>query len=98
LNSVRVAPPPSVLFSNPYRNFSLDEEPDSSLRTKYDRNRFPKSSNRGKKWTDEEEHLLGELYKQGEPLEEIAKRLERGRNGVRIKLVNLGLMDESGEV
>ena len=98
LNSVRVAPPPSVLFSNPYRNFSMDEEPDSYLRTKYDRNRFPKSSNRGKKWTDEEEHLLGELYKQGEPLEEIAKRLERGRNGVRIKLVELGLVDESGEL
>jgi hypothetical protein len=94
---VRVAQAPAVLFSNAYRKFSLDEEPASYLRTKYDRSRFAKPSNRGKKWTNEEEHLLGELYKQGETLEEIAKRLERGRNGVRMKLVELGLMDESGE-
>jgi F-box protein 18 (helicase) len=97
LKSVKVAQAPPLLFSNPYRKFSLDEEPGSYLRTKYDRSMSPKS-NRGKKWTDEEEHLLGELYKQGETLEEIAKRLQRGRNGVRIKLMDLGLMDESGEL
>ncbi len=98
LQSLKVAEAPSVLLSNPYRKFSLDAEADPYLRRAFDRSRSPKSSNRGKKWTGEEEGLLKELYKQGENLEEIAKRLERGRSGVRFKLVELGLMGEGEEL
>jgi superfamily I DNA/RNA helicase len=98
LQSVRVVEVSLDLFSNSSRKYSLDEEPDPYLRPKYDRSRNHTKSNHGKKWTDEEQSLLKELYKQGQPLEEIAKQLRRGRNGVRIKLTNLGLMDESEEM
>ena len=53
------------------------------------------TSNRGKRWTDEEEDMLEELYTNGTSLKEIAKKLGRGENGVRIKLMNLNMLDDA---
>ena len=52
------------------------------------------TSNRGKRWTDEEEDMLEELYTNGTSLKEIAKKLGRGESGVRIKLMNLDMLDD----
>lgn len=53
-------------------------------------------SNHGKRWTDDEEEETIELYQAGTSIKEIAKQLGRGENGVKIKLINLGLIDEEG--
>ena len=53
------------------------------------------TSNRGKRWTDEEEDMLQELYTAGTSIKEIAKKLGRGENGVRIKLMNLDMLDDA---
>lgn len=55
---------------------------------------FIGSSNHGKRWTDEEEEEAAELFTEGVPIKEIAKKLGRGVNGVTIKLENMGLMEE----
>jgi superfamily I DNA/RNA helicase len=56
-----------------------------------------KPGNYGKRWSPAEEETLEQLYLDGIGLHEIAVKLGRGKNGVRIKLVNLGLMDEGDE-
>src|SRR5262249_7737467 len=56
----------------------LDEEADRYVRSKYQRDPYSpysRTSNHGKKWTQQEENLVEELYKQGRSLEEIAKQL-----------------------
>jgi len=53
-----------------------------------------KTTNHGKRWTDDEEDLLAELYTGGTSIKEMAKKLGRGENGVRIKLMNMGLMED----
>ena len=95
LQSVQLAQAPSMPPGVSYRKSPWEQniERDPYSRTTYSRSTHLKNSNRGKKWTDEEEYLLKELYKQGESLENIAERLERGRHGVRIKLVDLGLFN-----
>ncbi|MCU7549068.1 UvrD-helicase domain-containing protein [Chitinophagaceae bacterium LB-8] len=52
------------------------------------------ASNHGKSWKHQEEQDLIDLYQQGLSLEEIAKKLKRGANGVRFKLIGLGLVDD----
>jgi len=58
-------------------------------------NEDKKTTNRGKRWTDEEENMLEKLYAVGSSIKEIAKKLGRGENGVRIKLMNLDLLDDA---
>lgn len=53
-----------------------------------------KTTNHGKRWTDDEEDRLEELYTAGSSIKEIAKKLARGESGVRIKLMNIGLLDD----
>lgn len=53
-----------------------------------------KPSNSGKKWTDEETNLLSDLYLGNKPLATIARELGRGQNAVRIKLQQIGLLEE----
>jgi F-box protein 18 (helicase) len=53
-----------------------------------------KAGNYGKRWSYEDEDMLEQLYRDGSSMKEIAKALGRGENGVRMKLINLGLMDE----
>jgi F-box protein 18 (helicase) len=97
LRSVQLAPAPSVLSTSEHRKLSVSDERDPYLGV-YDRKRPAGPFNHGKKWTDEEEDLLEELYKKGETFQEIAKRLRRGRNGVRFKLMELGLVDEGEQL
>jgi len=98
LQSVQLANTPPTILSNPYKKYSPGSEHDPYFFQKYERSRSMRSSNRGKKWTDEDEHLLEELHKKGETVDEIAKQLQRGSYGVRIKLVNMGLMDDGDDV
>ena len=53
-----------------------------------------KTTNHGKRWTDEEEDKVIELYTGGTSIKEIAKKLGRGESGVRIKLMNLDMLDD----
>jgi hypothetical protein len=48
--------------------------------------------NYGKRWTDDEEDTLRDLYLQGTDLKKIARQLERGETGVKMKLASLGLL------
>jgi F-box protein, helicase, 18 len=52
------------------------------------------TTNHGKQWKHKEEEELIDLYQQGFSLEEIAEKLKRGINGVRFKLIGLGLVDD----
>jgi F-box protein, helicase, 18 len=54
----------------------------------------PKPGNSGKRWTDEETTLLSDLYLGNNPLAAIARELGRGPNAVRIKLQQIGLLEE----
>jgi ATP-dependent exoDNAse (exonuclease V) beta subunit len=53
-----------------------------------------KPGNHGKRWTDEEEDTLQELFAKSIPIKEIARELSRGESGIRHKLMNMGLLDE----
>lgn len=55
---------------------------------------YTKSGNHGKRWTDEEEDEAAGLFNTGKSIKEIARQLSRGENGVRMKLINMGLIDE----
>ena len=57
-------------------------------------NSAPKQGNHGKKWTPEEENKVTELFKAGKTFKQIARQISRGENGVRIKLINLGVAEE----
>ena len=98
LQSVQLAQTPPALLSNSYKGYLRNADPDLYSNSKYERNKRTRSSNHGKKWSDEEENLLEELFRQGTSLDEIAKQLQRGSYGVRIKLVNMGLMDEGEDL
>ena len=66
LQSVRVAQAPSVSFMSTYRKFTLDKESDPYLIPKYERAKYTRSSNHGKKWTEEDQNLLEALQLEGE--------------------------------
>lgn len=53
-----------------------------------------RTGNHGKRWTDEEEESLVEQFRNQYSIREIAKSLGRGEAGVKMKLMNLGLLDE----
>jgi len=55
---------------------------------------YARSGNYGKKWSKEDEEFLKQSHLAGSNLKELAAQLSRGVQGVRIKLMNLGLMDE----
>jgi hypothetical protein len=53
-----------------------------------------KPGNSGKRWTDEETNRLSDLYLGNNPIAAIARELGRGQNAVRIKLQQIGLLEE----
>lgn len=55
------------------------------------------AGNYNKKWTEEEEEVLLELFRNQYSLKEIAKTMGRGVAGVRIRLINLGMIQEGDE-
>ena len=66
-----------------------------SFTNKNTKGSYPKTINHGKRWTDDEEDAAAELFSSGTPIKDIAKQLSRGINGVRIKLINMGLMEDN---
>ena len=55
---------------------------------------YAKTGNYGKPWTDEDRDKAAKLFTNGIHIKEIARQLSRGENGVRMKLTNMGLLDE----
>jgi F-box protein, helicase, 18 len=53
-----------------------------------------KPGNHGKRWTDDDEDLLEELFAKNVSIKEIARQLGRGESGIRHKLMNMGLLEE----
>jgi superfamily I DNA/RNA helicase len=94
LKSVEITEQPVMQTnSRPAYRPSLAEELNlfnraSSART------YTKSGNHGKRWSEEEEDLLIEQYRNQYSIKEIAKNLGRGEAGIKMKLMNLGLMNE----
>ena len=55
---------------------------------------YSKTFNHGKKWTKEDEALMKQSHSAGESFKTIASKLGRGVNGVRMKLTEMGLLDD----
>ena len=66
-------------------NMALPEKEKSS---------YAKSGNYGKKWSKEDEEFLKQSHLAGSSFKELAAQLSRGVQGVRIKLMNMGLIDD----
>jgi superfamily I DNA/RNA helicase len=99
LQSIELAQQQQPVFNSNkkyYRN-NRDDDWDlyeASFYTKNEKSAYTKTTNHGKRWTDEEEDEAAELFTDGVSLQEIAKRLGRGINGVKMKLMNMGLIEE----
>jgi len=95
-----VQQPQAVLNANKrYQRNSFGDDWDlyaESFTNKNTKGSYPKTINHGKRWTDDEEDAAAELFSSGTPIKDIAKQLSRGINGVRIKLINMGLMEDDG--
>ncbi|MBX2925579.1 MAG: ATP-dependent helicase [Chitinophagaceae bacterium] len=99
LRTIEMAQQPAPV-QNEYRKYSRShffDDRDLPFGTSFDRpskNSSHRTGNHGKKWTEEEENTVAGLYAKGIPVKEIAKQTGRGVNGVRFKLMNMGLMEE----
>jgi F-box protein 18 (helicase) len=103
LKSVELAQQPEAIFTSnkKYQRNSFTSDWDLSAQSYSNKNAkagFTKNTNHGKRWTDEEEDEAAEFFSKGIPIKNIAKQLSRGINGVRIKLINMGLMEDEGNV
>jgi F-box protein, helicase, 18 len=85
---------PQQYRSNSRSNTDWDVYAKSYNRQAAKNNPTNRTSNHGKHWTYEEEEMLEEMYRNGNSLAAIAKALERGEKGVRIKMINLDLISE----
>lgn len=95
LRSIELATPMPTQHARYKNSFSDDWDVYSRSASKnYGAGTSKKTTNHGKRWTDEEEDTLEQLYAAGTSIKDIAKKLGRGENGVRIKLMNIGLLDE----
>ncbi|MEO6314859.1 MAG: UvrD-helicase domain-containing protein [Chitinophagaceae bacterium] len=102
LHSIELAQPqPAVMVTaKKYQRNSFNEDwdkYDSVTSGKESKASFAKSGNYGKKWSKDDEALLKEAHLNGKDLKELAAQLSRGVNGVRIKLMNMGLMEKDPE-
>jgi F-box protein, helicase, 18 len=96
-SSVEIVQPPVLQPAGTlYYRRSLSEELNLYNRSTGSRG-VGKTTNHGKRWTDEEEESLIEQYRNQYSLKEIAKNLGRGEAGVRMKLINMGLVDKGDE-
>jgi F-box protein, helicase, 18 len=103
LQSVELAqqPQPIITSNKRYQRSSFPDDWDLYAETfsnKNEKSNFSKSTNHGKRWTDNEEDEAAELFGNGTPIKDIAKQLSRGINGVRIKLINMGLIKDDGNI
>ncbi len=101
LRSIETAQPQPAIASIPKR-YSRKELPDDwdlysrTAINKETKSRSGKNMNYGKRWTDDEENEAAMMLHSGTAIKEIAKQLSRGENGVRMKLVSLGLLENDG--
>ncbi len=97
LQSVQVAQAPILQARNFYKKSGSFDDWDLYSRSQYNATGKIKKANQGKKWTEDDEDLLVQLYNEANGLKEIASELGRGENAVRIKLINLGLLEEGDD-
>lgn len=84
-----VVPITTVQFGKSFKtDWDLYDRTSHEIRSPYQR-----IINHGKKWSEDDENTLVEMFKKGTSLKQIAKKLGRGEKGVKIKLMNIGLMD-----
>jgi len=97
LHSIELAQQPQLIVAKNYQRSSYADDinfyekisPSEKVKTSYS-----KAGNYGKKWSDADEQLVKEYHLAGRSLKEIASQIGRGVNGVRIKLMSLGLTDK----
>jgi F-box protein, helicase, 18 len=99
LHSVELAqqPPAIVNTAKKYQRSSyLDDFDlyDKASSGKSAKSSYGKAGNHGKKWTKEDEELMKQSHLSGQNFKEIAAQLGRGINGVRMKLMEMGLLDK----
>jgi len=93
LKSIQVAESP--LLSRPATRYKpANDEWELYSRSRLSKTNYTKTANHGKRWTDDDTELLEELFRNGNSIKEMAASLGRGEKGVRVKLVQLGLIDE----
>jgi F-box protein, helicase, 18 len=101
LHSVELAqPPPGIINTKKYQRSNYTDDRHLYERASFDKeikSNYSKSGNYGKKWSKEDEEWLQQSHLAGRSIKEMAAQLGRGVNGIRIKLMNLGLMDEDLE-
>lgn len=99
LHSIELAQQQQAVInsSNKYQRSSYADDWDLYGRASFKKdvyNSAPKQGNHGKKWTTEEENKVTQLFNAGKTIKQIARQISRGENGVRIKLINLGVVEE----
>jgi superfamily I DNA/RNA helicase len=93
LKSIQVSKSPAVSRTST-RYKPMDDEWKLYSRSRISKTSYSKTTNHGKRWNEAEEELLEQLFRQGSNMKEIAASLGRGEKGVRVKLIQLGLLDE----
>ncbi|WP_153796408.1 UvrD-helicase domain-containing protein [Foetidibacter luteolus] len=91
-------PAPISYGKKNYQHYKSFEDWDTYSKSAYSKNSQAgtiQKANYGKRWTDEEEKTAAALYKKGVTLKEISAELNRSAGAVRIKLINMGLLDEN---
>ncbi|MEP6749104.1 MAG: 3'-5' exonuclease [Bacteroidota bacterium] len=100
LHSVELAQQaPPVINTKKYQRSKFIEDLDLYDQTDFNKpskSNYRKAGNHGKAWTKEDEEALKNAHLAGRSFKEISAQLGRGVNGVRIKLMNLGLTDNDG--
>lgn len=99
LKSIEMATQEQLVFNTNKKYYKNNRADDWDLyATSFDnenkKSSYLKSTNHGKRWTDDEEDEAAELFDKGIPIKDIAKQLNRGINGVKIKLINMGLLED----
>ena len=90
LRSVKVAQKERLPAKQPMRTSSLTSRMEAAV---YKDKFIYSKGNYGKRWTGDDENILRDLFMQGTDIRKIARQLERGETGVKMKLVSLGLLD-----
>lgn len=99
LQSIELAQQPQPVFNSNKKYYRNNHQDDwdlyaSSFNNKNEKSNYAKTTNHSKHWTDEDEDEASELFNDGVAIKDIAKKLGRGINGVKIKLMNMGLMED----
>jgi len=102
LRSIALAQAPPVIATAPkkyQRNVYADDWDlyDKPVLPKELKSSYNKTGNYGKKWSREDEEVLKQSHMAGYSVKELAAQLSRGVSGVRIKLMNMGLIDSDSD-